>query len=426
MMIRFGASVALLTLSAVAALAAWPVYVAPFPGIARFAGDTAVDGTSNVLTSSELTGISGDQAILVTKYDRNANEKWETQLSDTGFDHPNDSGRLCSDADGDVFLASSTVTASGNLDVIVSKLSPTGVVKWVKKFSDDLAIAWTVVGDRCDANGNVIAVYRNASGPGLETLKITSTGTLVWTNMLSNITSEATTPKVFGIDSQSNIVVGGSDAGKVFVVKYKTNGQTAWTVDDAHDKAAVGVQALGIDADDHVIVASRDKKLNKILRSYRPVGTLLWQTTPTLNGSLFDMSVAPDGTVRTVASLASGGINRQLKAVIQSFDGLGTEQWVVTVTKPSADDTITPLQIETDTNGASFAAFSTVADALPAHCFVMLVNAAGGNVTKKNFAPEFSGSFLQSMAMDRLTHHAFVSGGPFIPNSSSGMYTQRY
>ena len=261
-------------------------------GNADYGYDIAVDGSGNVYISGATefdSGYTGDDAVLIAKYDTSGAIQWQRTLSGNA----NDYGRgIAVDGSGNVYITGYTFSSGGDAAVLIAKYNTSGTFQWQRtlRSPSDTDIGYGIA---VDGSGNVYITGRTSTKTLIA--KYNSSGAIQWQRTL-------TSSEGYGIavDASGNAYVTGNTGSDVFIAKYDTSGTIQWqrtlggaSIDKAH--------GIAVDGSSNVYVtgytASSGAGSNDVLiAKYDTSGAIQWQRT--LGGAADDygLGIVVDGS----------------------------------------------------------------------------------------------------------------------------------
>jgi hypothetical protein len=286
----------------------------------RYAGTN--DDIANAITS-DLNGeffvtgqsyTSSTGSVWVTiKYgnDISGTPVWTNTVSGaaTGLDQPK---AIATDASGNVYVTGYSTRIDGDFDYVTAKYSNAGSLQWIKSYNgtfagDDMAQSLAV-----DANNNVyVTGISTGTGGSFDyvTIKYSSTGSGVWTNVFNGAGDTDDEAVAVAIDPDANVYVTGTSIGAggsfgYVTIKYSNTGTPAWTnffngvgnrggqasalaVDASGSAFVTGTSYGGLRADEFVTI------------KYSTAGTALW-TNFLSGGTANAMALDTNGNVYVV------------------------------------------------------------------------------------------------------------------------------
>ena len=305
----------------------WISTVGNPPG-AAFGRRVAVDSSGNIYTCGYGYDGTGDERVVLVKYNQYGNLQWQKTLNGSDTDQ---GYAVAVDSSGNIYVTGYTnPNTSAVYELLVAKYNSSGVVQWQRKLSGasgsyDVGTAIAV-----DSSANVyIAGNVETSNGNILIAKYNASGTIQWQRTLSSADNDY----AYGIalDSSANVYVCGSNAtGALYfqLAKYNSSGTIQWQrrLGSGGAVDAIG-QGTAVDSSGNMYVcgysnASGTNDFN--IAKYDTSGTIQWQRS--LGGASQelgrDVAVDSSGNVYVVGdNAATAGIQ------IAKYDTSGTIQW---------------------------------------------------------------------------------------------------
>ncbi len=282
----------------------------------------ALDGGGNVI----VTGFSiyGDQDFLTVKYSNAGAGLWTNRYD--GGNGDDIATAVVADKSGNVVITGSSRNGKtdaddndiSDLDIATIKYSSTGAPVWTNiydgGFGDDVPVAVKV-----DTNGNVFVAGTMVSDTNghssYVTIKYSSAGTPLWTNFCGR-SDGFNQAKALGLDCSGNVFVTGgayndfANNSDVGTVKYSNVGAPMWT--NRYDGGSFDYgNALAVDNGGNVLVTgqttSPDFNNEYITLKYSNAGALLWTNLYDGVGPVFGFNAAYAIAVDTNGNVFVGG-----------------------------------------------------------------------------------------------------------------------
>ena len=185
------------------------------------ANKLAVDAQGNLFVVGTTDNGATGQDILTIKYSNAGMPLWTNRYSGPG--HSNDiPNAVALDAQGNLYIAGSSVGSAGDVDFVTLAYSGAGVPLWTNRYGEQ---GW--VGDTARAiaiGGNATVYVSGISDDDLVTIAYAGDGTPLWTNR-----SLYEVPVGMAVDTNGNIYVAGSIGGQYGAVAYSSAGIPLWT-----------------------------------------------------------------------------------------------------------------------------------------------------------------------------------------------------
>lgn len=257
-------------------------------GIANYGGNVYVTGYiqgSVKFGSISMSGYGSKDAYLA-KYDSNGNVVWAKKMGGSG----SDAGMaVATDGSGNIYVTGyfsgtsnflgTYLSSSGGPDIFIAKVSPDGVLQWVKKaggswadFGRGIAVDNSgrvfVAGDyRSGASFSGISMSASGDGDAFIACYSSSSGSIQWVKKGGGSGIDAA--HAISIDGNSNTYItgfyayggtfggtylSGSDKKEVFVASYTSSGSFRWAkkgggYSDENDSYSEGEAGLAISAE---------------------------------------------------------------------------------------------------------------------------------------------------------------------------------
>jgi uncharacterized delta-60 repeat protein len=245
-----------------------PVWTNRYDGPASlddYANALAVDSVNNVIVTGTT---AGDYVTL--KYSTSGALIWSRFFDGIGADY-DEALAVAVDSGNNVIVTGFSTSAAGDYDYATIKYNSAGTALWTNRFNgtgtaDDKAVA---VGT--DASNNVyVTGYSAGLGTGYDwaTIKYSSAGAALWTNGFNGPGNGNDYANGLVLDSGGNVYVtgGGSAAGgglDFVTIKYSSAGARLWTnmfgrIPGASDEAL----AVAVDSNNNIFVTGYSAGLN--------------------------------------------------------------------------------------------------------------------------------------------------------------------
>ncbi len=190
----------------------------------------SMDGLGNLcVTGTSAGGVTGLD-ILVLKYGPDGDPLWNMRYSGAGDDV---AGAIAADLSGTVFVAGTTRSAGGDLDILLIKYGAAGSELWTVSYDglvgDDDGLGSMVL----DRSRNIYLTGRTGDGDGgsrAVTLKYDSAGGLQWCVVANDPDTEGA---ALAVDGDGAVYLAGTSGatgghGDYFLIKYDAQGNELW------------------------------------------------------------------------------------------------------------------------------------------------------------------------------------------------------
>ena len=261
------------------------------------------------------------------------------------------------DTDGNVYVAGTSRSYGTVGDFLTIKYTGAGVPLWTNRFDGAANNHDDVRRAAVDASGNVYVtgLSYNGNNYDIATLKYSSDGTPLWTNVFNGSGNGEDQPEGMAVDASGNVYVTGmSWNGNDFdyvTLKYSAAGTQAWAryyqglEGGGHDEGT----AVAVDAAGNVFVTGSSLSENGVYDyatlKYSSTGDQLWVNRYNGPSDGFDtaVAIAVDGNgsvVVTGFSANSYGFNAPYKwdYVTIKYTGDGSQLWLNRYNGPANSD----------------------------------------------------------------------------------------
>lgn len=282
---------------------------------------------------------------------------------------------LAIDQQGNVYVTGATIRTGSFIDYTTIKYNSAGVVQWVNRYSGPGSDADEPTAIAVDDKGNVYVTGSSggvSSGSDYATIKINSTGGLLWATRYNGPGNSFDIPSALALDKEGNVFVTGQSAGDGTLADYATikynnaTGAIQWVSryngpGDSTDRAT----SLAIDNDGNVYVigasAGNGTKMDyATIRYNNATGAVIWVSRFNGAGNDYDgaESIAADnaGNVYVTGVSVSGIVPDPPFPSLRLFDiatikynAVGAQQWV-DVYDEGGDDDVASVKVDNQGN----------------------------------------------------------------------------
>jgi hypothetical protein len=234
-------------------------YNGPASGADVADGGIVVDQQGNVIVTGYSVGATTGFDMATVKYNSSGIEQWASRYDcASGIEYGK---AIAVDDTGNIYVTGYSVGSGTSGDCATIKYKPDGDTAWVRR--------WTSAGSNSDW-GYAIAVdsFRNVyvagsatgSGTDLLMIKYRPDGETLWTRTYNCAGTSADRASSIAIGPSGNIYLTGytmaTNSGDYLTIKYRANGDTAWT--RRYDGPGTGgydfANAIAIDASENVYI----------------------------------------------------------------------------------------------------------------------------------------------------------------------------
>ena len=304
------------------------------------------DGSIYVLAQTNNTG-AGSYDLLLVKYNINGTLDWKKTL---GGGQAETGGDIVVGKDGAVYVTGHSKSIGvGGGDLFVTQFTPDGVLGWTRtigRTGDDYGRS-IIIG----ADGSIYVYGDIAGGPlGSQDIilaKYTSSGDLLWKNILGGTNTDTGFGIVIGADGGIYVTgytrstgAGGSD---LLIAKYNSGGALDWakTLGGVGDDQGRNI-AIGADGSVYVsgFTASTGAGGNDLLiAKYNSGGALDWAKTLGGDGHDFGWGITTgaDGSLYVTGQTTSTGAGGN-DLLVAKYNTTGVLDWVKTLGGVGNDD----------------------------------------------------------------------------------------
>ena len=293
-----------------------------------------IDPSGNPYVSGHTTrGLDGQtffagakhQDYLLTKYDPDGNRLWTAE--DGALGGTTETHDVASDSSGNIYIAGQTnkaidgKTLLGSVDLYVSKYDTNGNRQWTVE-DGVTGVTANAQAVAVDASGNVVISGRVTSGSGT------------------------------GLDGVPSFTV----RDNYFIIKYDSNGNRQWTVQDGATAAAgtgINLFTVAVDSGGNVIVAgdtgvgleghTQAGQNDLFITKYNSAGTLQWSIQDGTASAImapFGLAVDPSGEIYVAGNIQHAGLDGNAligdtDLIATKYDSNGNRLWTVEDGAPS-------------------------------------------------------------------------------------------
>ena len=298
-----------------------PLWTNVFKGTGNsddYAQALAVDASGNAYVSGTLYRSGSGYAYATIKYSSAGVALWTNLFGTTSLT----AIALAVDGSGNAYISVYASGLGSGLDYTTIKYSNAGAAMWTNVFNgagngNDFANALAV-----DTVGNVYVTGTSSDGslyPGYTTIKYSTTGVPLWTNLFHTLDATSHEAKALATDKNGNVYVTGSAYGKEWAldhwnyrweyatVKYSTDGVALWTnlfsLFYGTTNGGAKARALTVDASDNVYVTGDRYGLRSDYATikYSSAGAALWT-------NLFNGAYSSDDHAEALVVDANGNV----------------------------------------------------------------------------------------------------------------------
>jgi len=199
---------------------AWVQRFGTIFGSKELARSIARDSAGNVVVAGDTDEGGLGSGILIIKYSSTGEAVWKNRFNAPGENH---AAAVALDGNGNVF-----VTGSSGSRYVTLAYSSLGVPLWTNQFNGPNGWTYTESpsAPAVDNSGNVFVTGRSQVGGSIAfaTLKYSSAGVPLWTNILATTASSGFLASALAVDNAGNVVV----RGGTHIIKYAGNGVPIW------------------------------------------------------------------------------------------------------------------------------------------------------------------------------------------------------
>lgn len=266
-----------------------------------------VDAVGNVYVVGSAQNLNKGYDVTILKYNSSGVLQWANSYSSVEDQPKEDKGlAIAVDLTGNIYITGYTTTIDGFTDIVTMKFDSYGTQQWVKLEdgisdlnSEGLSIAVSNSG-----NIYVAGYVSNTDNADIALLKYTSSGSLIWSSIISG--SGSGEDKAWGVvvDETDNVYITGYindlyNGFDAYTAKFDTDGTKVW--ESAINGSGSGEdKAWGVvvDTDGSVYITGQSTDAlgnsNYLTVKYSSAGSILWNASynGTGNGSDVGTSLA--------------------------------------------------------------------------------------------------------------------------------------
>ena len=333
----------------------------------------AVDAGGNVYVGgTSYNSAGGSYNYATIKYSTAGMPVWTNYYSSPG-DKQDQVTAIAVDSSGNVFVSGvSGYSGAGSYDFATIKYSSAGVASWTNRFGVANP-TFERISLGLDAGGNVYisgsTADQSTGGFDYATLKYSSSGVALWTNIYPAGGYYNDRAKTLAVDTGGNVFVTGSSVGTAgdqdyATVKYSTEGIPLWT--NRFNGAGNGADRLPVittDAGGNAIVTGSSTGIGNDLEyatlKYSPTGTTLWTNRYNGAASSVDLGddVCTDDSGNVYVTGFSGPVGSWDNATVK-YSPTGTALWTNVFHARAIDPDSFPVLVTVDHLGNVFVAGS--------------------------------------------------------------------
>ncbi|MDD5572141.1 MAG: SBBP repeat-containing protein, partial [Bacteroidales bacterium] len=310
-----------------------------------YRNETKTDGSNNVYVVGTTVNGSGNNDLLVAKYNSSGVLQWSQQYNGN-FNGEDFGTGIYVDGSGNVYITGTTQISSTNTDIITIKYNSSGTQQWLQTY-DAAGNTYDSGGDiYVDGSGNVYVTgsgYNTSGNTDVITIKYNSSGTQQWASVLdsnyhmneaggkvtvsasnyvvvSYVVQSASTTYIYGIVNL-NISTGAKVGGQ-------QSGNSGSGIDQLND--------MVIDADGNIYIAGGAPVTGQgydfsIIKLNSNLG-IAWEQSYNGNDDLDDIAkgIKVDASGNVYVTGYSTTTSEGLNWVTIKYNSSGTQQWIRT------------------------------------------------------------------------------------------------
>ncbi|MCC7301820.1 MAG: hypothetical protein IT233_04170 [Bacteroidia bacterium] len=253
------------------------------------------------------------------------------------------------DADGFVYVAGNSFSLGTSSDWKIIKYHPDGTQEWMFTYNGTMNGGDYAKALKIDPTGNIVITGTSvrASGNDITTIKLNSSGTLLWESHYDGGSGGNESSAGLSLDEGGNIYVCGSTLGvasqDVVIIKYSQNGvelwnQTfngSWNLDDIPYRIACDNNSVWVAGKTFTGTYS-----DALLLKYSSAGTFLWSKTNNGSGNqddeFLDLTADEAGNIYVTGNTYGSGPGQDMLTV--KYSSSGQQKWVSKYNGPAGND----------------------------------------------------------------------------------------
>jgi hypothetical protein len=311
-----------------------------------------VNGSNNVIVMgiSDRGGFQSDYTLI--GYSIGGAPLWTNRYNPAG-DAISEPVAMMADGSNNMIVVGSLPGAGGYYDYLTIKYSSAGVLLWTNTYdrpgtNHDFAAAVGV-----DGSNNIIVTGSSVSSGSAEdfaTIKYSSTGAPLWTNLYNGPGNSHDYPSAVAVDGSNNVIVTGSSVGSgsaedFATIKYSSVGVPLWTNRyNGPGNNSDYATAVAVDGGNNVIVTGRSSgngsSFDYATIKYSSAGLPLWTNRYNGPGNSYDYAyaVAVDGSNNVIVTGYSTGIGSSGDCATIKYSSGGVPLWTNRYNGPGNGD----------------------------------------------------------------------------------------
>jgi uncharacterized delta-60 repeat protein len=305
---------------------------------------TKTDGSNNIYIAGATTNGNGDYDILVAKYNSSGTQLWLQQYNGAGNANDMATG-LYIDGSGNVYITG-TVTTATNIDIVTIKYNNIGTQQWLSTFNGSGSSIDCGADVTVDGSGNVYIAgsSMNASGNyDVITIKYNNSGAQQWATPYDYTAHLDDAGAKIAMDVTGKVVVScvvksTATTYKYGVLKYNssTGALASGSLGGTSSTGINQVSDMVQDASGNIYLAGATPVTGQgynydIIKLNSSLG-VVWESTYNGGSSLDDIAkgIAVDASGNVYATGYSTSSSEGKNIVTVKFNSSGTQQWVHT------------------------------------------------------------------------------------------------